>query len=200
MKTIRASAFAFGLVIAATGAFAAGGGGGGGGSSGGGSAAPQSGTNIAPTQMHCKTGEVVKTIRKKGMKAKKMCVKATAGIIPDDELYAQGWLLAKTGEYDWALSAFNAMTDKQKPEVLTMIGYSNRKAGRLEVAVSYYDQALALQPDFVRAREYLGEGYVAAGRLDLAKVQLNEIALRAGTSSDEYMDLSKVIAGTSTEL
>ncbi len=190
MKTIRASAFAFGLVIAATGAFAAGGGGGGGGG----------GTNTAPTQMHCKTGEVVKTIRKKGMKAMKKCVKATAGIIPDDELYAQGWLLAKTGEYDWALSAFNAMTDKQKPEVLTMIGYSNRKAGRLEIAVSYYDQALALQPDFVRAREYLGEGYVAAGRLDLAKVQLNEIALRAGTSSDEYMDLSKVIAGTSTEL
>ena len=189
MKFITVSALGIGLAFAATNAYSAG-------------TAPSTppAATTAPTQMQCKAGEVVKNIRRKGMKAKKKCVKATAGVIPDDELYAQGYLLAKMGEYDWALSAFGAITDKQKPEVLTMIGYSNRKAGRLEVAVSYYDQALALQPDFVRAREYLGEGYVAAGRPDLAKIQLNEIAQRAGTSSDEYIDLSKAIAGTSTEL
>ena len=163
-------------------------------------ATPTAPPAMSPTQLKCKTGEVVKTIRKKGEKPKKMCVKATAGIIPDDELYAQGYLLAKTGEYDWALSAFNAMTNKQTPETLTMIGYSNRKAGRLEIAVSYYDQALAMQPDYVKAREYLGEGYVAAGRVDLAKLQLAEIAKRAGTSSEEYLDLSKAIAGQDMSL
>lgn len=162
-------------------------------------AAPAVPTTV-PTQMKCKTGEVVKTVRKKGSKSQKMCVKATAGIIPDNELYAQGYLLAKTGEYDWALSAFNAMVDQQTPETLTMIGYSNRKAGRLEIAVSYYDQALAMQPDYVKAREYLGEGYVAAGRVDLAKLQLAEIAKRAGTSSEEYIDLSKAIAGKTVNL
>ncbi len=153
----------------------------------------------APTQMHCKVGQVVKSVKKYGH-MKKMCVKATAGIIPDDELYAQGYLLAKTGEYDWALSAFNAMTNKQTPETLTMIGYSNRKAGRLEIAVSFYDQALAIQPDYVKAREYLGEGYVAAGRLDLAKLQLAEIAKRAGTASEEYIDLAKAINGQTENL
>lgn len=153
----------------------------------------------APTQLNCKVGEVVKTVKKKG-KTVKSCVKATAGIIPDNELYAQGYLLAKTGQYDWALSAFGAMTDKQTPETLTMIGYSNRKAGRLEIAVSYYDQALAMQPDYVKAREYLGEGYVAAGRVDLAKLQLAEIAKRAGTSSEEYIDLSQAITGKSVNL
>lgn len=153
----------------------------------------------APTQLHCKTGEVVKTVKKNGVYTK-VCVKATAGIIPDDELYAQGYLLAKTGEYDWALSAFNAMINKQTPETLTMIGYSNRKAGRLEIAVSYYDQALAMQPDYVKAREYLGEGYVAAGRVDLAKVQLAEIAKRAGTTSEEYIDLAKAINGQALTL
>jgi tetratricopeptide (TPR) repeat protein len=161
-------------------------------------AAPTAPTTV-PTQMKCKTGEVVKIIKKSG-KMTKSCVKATAGIIPDNELYAQGYLLAKTGEYDWALSAFNAMTDKQTPATLTMIGYSNRKAGRLEIAVSYYDQALAMQPDYVKAREYLGEGYVAAGRIDLAKLQLAEIAKRAGTSSEEYIDLSKAIAGKTINL
>ena len=189
MKLISASLVAF--AFAATSAFAA----------GTAPAAPSAPAApvTAPTQMHCKTGEVVKTMKKKG-KMTKMCAKATAGIIPDNELYAQGYLLAKTGEYDWALSAFNAMTNKQTPETLTMIGYSNRKAGRLEIAVSYYDQALAMQPDYVKAREYLGEGYVAAGRVDLAKLQLAEIAKRAGTSSEEYLDLSEAISGKAVNL
>ncbi|MDE2446786.1 MAG: tetratricopeptide repeat protein [Alphaproteobacteria bacterium] len=150
--------------------------------------------------MQCKSGYVVKTIKVKGKKPYKTCVKATAGVIPDNELYAQGYLLAKTGEYDWALQAFGAMTNTQTPETLTMIGYSNRKAGRLEVAVSYYDQALALKPDYVKAREYLGEGYVAAGRIDLARLQLAEIAKRVGTNSVEYSDLAKVISGQVTNL
>jgi tetratricopeptide (TPR) repeat protein len=187
MKIISASLFALALSSAAV--FAAG---------TTPPAAPAAPTTV-PTQMKCKVGEVVKTMKKKG-KMTKSCVKSTAGIIPDNELYAQGYLLAKTGEYDWALSAFNAMSDKQTPETLTMIGYSNRKAGRLEIAVSYYDQALAMQPDYVKAREYLGEGYVAAGRIDLAKLQLAEIAKRAGTSSEEYIDLSKAIEGKSVNL
>ena len=188
MKIISASLFALALSSAA--AIAA----------GTAPSAPPAAPTTVPTQLKCKAGEVVKTVRKKASKPQKMCVKATAGIIPDNELYAQGYLLAKTGEYDWALSAFNAMTDKQTPETLTMIGYSNRKAGRLEIAVSYYDQALAMQPDYVKAREYLGEGYVAAGRVDLAKLQLAEIAKRAGTNSEEYIDLSKAISGQAISL
>ena len=160
---------------------------------------PVTGKMTSPMQMHCKAGEVVKTMKKNGHKMK-ACVKATAGIIPDDELYSQAWLLAKTGEYDWALTALNAVVDKHDADVLNMMGYSNRKAGRLEVGISYYAEALALKPDLVRAREYLGEGYVAAGRVDLAKVQLNEIANRCGVTCEEYQDLSKVIAGKATEL
>ncbi len=189
MKLISASLIA--LAFAANSAFAAG-------TAPAAPATPAAPTT-APTQLNCKVGEVVKTVKRKG-KTVKSCVKATAGIIPDNELYAQGYLLAKTGQYDWALSAFCAMTDKQTPETLTMIGYSNRKAGRLEIAVSYYDQALAMQPDYVKAREYLGEGYVAAGRVDLAKLQLAEIAKRAGTSSEEYIDLSQAITGKSVNL
>ncbi len=188
MKIISASLFA--LALSSVAAIAA----------GTAPSAPPAAPTTVPTQLKCKAGEVVKTVRKKASKPQKMCVKATAGIIPDNELYAQGYLLAKTGEYDWALSAFNAMTDKQTPETLTMIGYSNRKAGRLEIAVSYYDQALAMQPDYVKAREYLGEGYVAAGRVDLAKLQLAEIAKRAGTNSEEYIDLSKAISGQAISL
>ena len=51
-----------------------------------------------------------------------------------------------------------------------------------------------LRRDFVRAREYLGEGYAAAGKLDLAKAQLAEIEKRCGKSCEEYEDLSKAIS------
>ena len=144
----------------------------------------------APTAMmaHCKKGQV--TMKKHG---KMKCVMAKADLVPDDQLYTQGWQLAKAGEYDWAIEVLSAVKDQNNPDVLNMLGYSNRKAGRIELGISYYDKALTLKPDFVRAREYLGEGYVAAGKLDLAKVQLGEIQKICGTTCEEYKDLSKVI-------
>jgi tetratricopeptide (TPR) repeat protein len=152
---------------------------------------------VSPTQLLCKTGEVVKTIKKKGKKTVKKCMKATAGIIPNDEMYQQGRLLAKQGEYEWALTVLAAVTDQNNPNVLNYMGYANRKAGRLDIALTYYQKALTINPDFVLAREYLGEGYVAAGKLDLAKVQLDEIGKRGGVTSEEYLDLSKAIKGAS---
>ena len=102
--------------------------------------------------------------------------------------------LAKAGEYEWALQVLAAIQNQNDPRVLNYTGYSNRKAGRLEIGITYYRKALAIDPNFVLAREYLGEGYVAAGRIDLAKLELNEIKNRAGTGSEEYQDLSKAIA------
>ncbi|HUR43368.1 MAG TPA: tetratricopeptide repeat protein [Aestuariivirga sp.] len=151
-------------------------------------------TTTSPTTLKCKKGDVVKEIVKNGTK-KKICVKATSGVLPDEELYQQGRLLAKQGQYDWALQVFGIIQNQNDPRVLNYQGYSNRKAGRLELGISYYRKALAINPNFVLAREYLGEGYVAAGRTDLAKAQLAEIEKRCGTTCEEYKDLSEAIAG-----
>jgi len=132
----------------------------------------------------CKKGEVLKNGK---------CVKATSGILPDEDLYQQGRALAQAGEYDWALTILQAVSNKNDPRVLNYIGYSNRKSGRLDVALGYYNKALAIDPNFVLAREYLGEGYVAAGRADLAKLQLTEIANRCGTTCEEYQELAEHI-------
>jgi tetratricopeptide (TPR) repeat protein len=136
----------------------------------------------------CKTGEVLKKVGNI-----KKCVKVESGILPDEDLYQQGRILAKAGQYDWALQVLAAIHNQNDPRVLNYTGYSNRKAGRLEIGITYYRKALAIDPNFVLAREYLGEGYVAAGRIDLAKLELNEIKTRAGTGSEEYQDLSKAI-------
>lgn len=151
-----------------------------------------SSTTAPNPKVTCKKGEVVKMVMKSGKKVA-TCVKASAGILPDDELYEQGRLLAKSGEYDWALEVLATIENQNDPRVLNYTGYSNRKAGRLELGITYYNKALAIDPNFVLAREYLGEGYVAAGRVDLAQLQLGEIKNRCGETCEEYKDLSKAI-------
>ena len=132
----------------------------------------------------CKKGEVVKNGK---------CVKAHAGVLPDEDLYRQGRALAQAGDYDGALIVLQAVSNKNDPRVLNYIGYSHRKSGRLDEAFGYYNKALEIDPNFVLAREYLGEGYVAAGRVDLAKLQLTEIANRCGTTCEEYQELAEHI-------
>ena len=156
---------------------------------GGGSSAP---AQPAGEVKKCKTGEVVKRVKRLGFWVKK-CVPIESGILPDDELYEQGRQLAKAGEYDKALVVLAAIKNQNDPHVLNYTGYSHRKSGRLEIGITYYRKALAIDPNFVLAREYLGEGYVSAGRIDLAQIELNEIKARAGANSEEYKDLAKVI-------
>ena len=187
MRNILTLGFAAMLAVSISGlALAAGGGGG--------------TSTTSPASLKCKKGEVVANLKKDGKTVKKngkvvkVCVKAESGVLPDAELYEQGRALAKQGHYDWALEVLAAIENQNDPHVLNYIGYSNRKAGRVEIGITYYRKALAIDPNFVLAREYLGEGYVAAGRIDLAQIELNEIKNRVGVDSEEYKDLSKAIA------
>jgi tetratricopeptide (TPR) repeat protein len=177
-------AFALGAVPFVP-AFAMGGGGdgGGGGSSGGGSSG---GGKAEQTVKKCKKGEVRD-------KQSKKCVKVSYGILPDEDLYQEGAALAQAGEYDWAIGVLSAIRNQNDPRVLNYTGYSLRKSGRLDEAIGKYRQALAINPNFVLAREYLGEGYAAAGRMDLAKAELTEIASRCGTTCEEYQELAEHI-------
>ena len=179
-KILYLSLSAFLLTGGYTAAFAAGG------NSGGGNAP-------AEPVLHCKKkGEVVKKVKVNGVWVKK-CVPVKSGILPDEDLYQQGRALAKAGQYEKALVVLATIKNQNDPRVLNYIGYSNRKAGRIEIGITYYRKALAIDPNFVLAREYLGEGYVAAGRIDLAQIELSEIKARAGVNSEEYKDLSKAI-------
>ena len=141
----------------------------------------------------CKKRWVVKTVKRNG-KSVRRCVKLVAGLLDDQDLYEQGRELAKNGRYEEALVVLAAIVNQNDPKVLNYTGYSHRKAGRLEIGIAYYRKALAINPNFVLAREYLGEGYVAAGRIDLAKAELAEIEKRCGIGCEEYKDLSEAIA------
>ena len=156
-------------------AYAAGGGGGGSGAGSGGS-----GTRT------CKAGWVWD--KKKGK-----CVQKNAQVFPDSELIEQAWALARKGEFAAGRELFDLVADKNKPEVLNGLGYTNRKLGNFAEAIAYYKKAIDLDPNYAEAREYLGEGYVTMGKLDLAKEQLAEIRRICGTSCEEYAELNEAI-------
>jgi tetratricopeptide (TPR) repeat protein len=144
-------------------------------------------------KVKCKRGETVKLDKSKGQ-YKYSCTKLKAEVLPDNELYQQARMLADEGEYEWALDHLRTIKVQQNAEVLNYTGYANRKAGRLETGIGYYQQALAINPDYVQAREYLGEAYVLAGFDDLAREQLYEIEKRGGGESQSYIALKKFMA------
>ena len=92
-----------------------------------------------------------------------------AGADPD---FVAAAVLVHAGAYERAIAAFEALGRPDDPYVLNYLGYASRKLGRIETALRYYHRALALRPDYARARSYLGEGLVAMGRIDEARVQL----------------------------
>ncbi len=58
------------------------------------------------------------------------------------------------------------------PDVLNYMGFVSRKLGRFDDALSYYGQALAIDPNHLGANEYLGELYIQMGDLGRARTQL----------------------------
>jgi tetratricopeptide (TPR) repeat protein len=126
---------------------------------------------------------------------KQQCVRAQSGLIDDRTLYEEGRALALAGRYEDALALLELVRDRSDAMVLTMIGYSKRKLGDVDAGFAYYRQALAIDPDNVNTREYLGEGYVSLGRTDLAEVELGRIEAVCGTGCEQYRDLAAAIEG-----
>jgi hypothetical protein len=178
LKTaLSGAAVAAVVTFGASSSFAAGGGGGGGGG-GAGTASP----------VTCNAGYVYD-------QAKGVCVRASSGLIDDHDLVAQGRALALWGHYEKALETLGYVKNQQDPMVLTYVGYSNRKLGRVDEGISYYKQALAIDPYSLNTREYLGEGYMQQGRKDLALGELNTLEKLCGSDCPQYERLEMVIAG-----
>lgn len=123
----------------------------------------------------------------------KKCIKKYSSGLKDDDLYWAGTVLAVNEDYEGALEVLGLAHNQNDPRILTMTGYSTRKLGRVEEGLALYHKALALDPNLVETREYLGEGYLQLGKLAEAKRELEEIAKRCGTGCESYTALDKAI-------
>ena len=86
-------------------------------------------------------------------------------------------------------------SNKKKPnqaDTLNYLGFTTRKLGDFENGEKYYLEGLAIKPNHKGINEYLGELYVATGRMDLAKERLNVLK---NCNCKEYKELKEVIEG-----
>jgi tetratricopeptide (TPR) repeat protein len=111
----------------------------------------------------------------------KTCTEAKSGALDNETLYKAVRELAWAGRPEDALIVLSAMTEGDTDRVLTYKGFANRKAGRLEEGLAFYDAALKANPDNLLTRSYLGQAYVEMGEIELAAAQLDEIRTRGGS-------------------
>lgn len=128
-------------------------------------------------------------------KRKKKCVEAKKSSgLSDDNIYEFAKSLAYARRYDEALVVLSLAADPYTPRMLTYRGFATRKAGDVRSALPFYEAALAMDPDYTLAREYMGEAYLQIGRVDLAREQLAEIEKQCGATCDEFAALERQIA------
>ena len=161
--------FALTLPFAATGAMAAGG-----------------GNESAPKKPKCETGKIYD-------KKTKSCVAAQESNLDVDSLYENVRELAYAGRYVDAQVVL-AQMPAQDDRTLTYMGFTNRKMGNINAAMSYYTQALRVNPSNILARSYMGQGLVGQGKMAQAIAQLREIRAHGGSGTWAEASLRTAIA------
>lgn len=91
-----------------------------------------------------------------------------------DTAYLQAVSLINEHRYQDAIDALQRAraTFGAHPDVLTYLGFANRKLHRYDIAEGYYRQALAVAPNHKGATEYFGEMLVERGDLAAARRML----------------------------
>ncbi|WP_048648166.1 tetratricopeptide repeat protein [Nitratireductor soli] len=144
------------------------------------------GGDSTSTEIKCTGGKVLDQKTKK-------CVDPQESRLDTESLYQAGSALAKAGRFGEAISVLSLAVDRGDPRVLNYLGYAHRMQGRVVVGLGYYQEALAIDPDFALAREYMGEAYLQMGDVASARGQLGEIARRCGADCEEYAQLAERI-------
>jgi len=124
------------------------------------------------------------------------CVVPKDAHLDDDKIYNTARELAYDGQYEFAISVLYLAENRNDPRILNYLGFANRKAGRVEVGMGYYRQAIQIDPDYILARSYMGQSLVNQGKIKEARLQLKEIQARGGRGTWAEEALYKALHGT----
>lgn len=117
-----------------------------------------------------------------------------------DGAYLQAVGLINEGRYEAALASLQTAQQSfgPHPDILTYLGFANRKMKRFDVAEGYYREALAIAPDHRGAKEYFGELMVERGDLKGAKAMLASLDRTCQFGCAEAEELRRwIVAGKS---
>ncbi|WP_371153509.1 tetratricopeptide repeat protein [Jannaschia sp. 2305UL9-9] len=92
-----------------------------------------------------------------------------------------------------ALDVLAHVTRKNTPEVLTLRGFATRKAGDFDAGRALYESALAIDPDYILARSYLGQALAERGDTAAARQQLAMIRQAGGRETWAETSLADAI-------
>jgi tetratricopeptide (TPR) repeat protein len=112
------------------------------------------------------------------------------------EAYAKGKALVAAKEWADAIVQLEE-ADKAQPnnaDTNNLLGFSNRKLGKLDVSLTYYKKALSIDAKHLGAHEYLGELYLMMKDPAKAKTELATLSTLCGVKCEQYLDLKKAIA------
>jgi len=123
----------------------------------------------------------------------KKCVDPKKSQLDRDVLYEAVRHLAYAERYHDALTVLAAMPENDTGR-LTYMGFTYRKLGQTERAMTYYREAIRLDPANVLARSYMGQGLVAEGDFIGAMAQLDLIRMHGGSGSWSERSLRTAIA------
>jgi Flp pilus assembly protein TadD len=85
--------------------------------------------------------------------------------------------------------------DPRNADALNLLGFASRHAGHLQNAATYYQAALAVDPNHLGALEYQGELFLMTGDRAGAEANLAKLQSLCG-SCEEEADLAAALAGS----
>ena len=114
---------------------------------------------------------------------------------PPNPDFTRAVALFEDGDYAGAIPLLqkSVATDSSNADAYNLLGFSHRKLGEIEAALTFYGKALALEPEHRGANEYLGELYLELGRLDEAQERLAVLEKACFFGCEEYSDLEAMI-------
>ena len=118
-----------------------------------------------------------------------------------DAKYKQAVEAVEHKDYKEAISLLKDVLEDnaQNADALNYMGYSYRKLGNYQWALTYYKRALKVNPDHQGANEYIGEAYLELKQPDKAKVHLDRLARICGPSCEAYQILKKAFDAYQTQ-
>ncbi len=180
---MRIAAIGLGVLVVDLGsgaAYAAGGGGG----------APAGGGSINMPERQLTPEEQAKRAYPQGVRAVKAADKLTktAEEATDDKKKTKAQDKARR-QYENARGYFAAALQRKSDmyEAWNYLGYTSRKLGDYDKALTAYDEALRLNPSYGEAIEYRGEAYLGLNRIDDAKNAYMQLFQSSRPLADQLM-------------
>jgi hypothetical protein len=103
--------------------------------------------------------------------------------------------LILSGKYEAGIAAMKSLGYDDHPDIASSIGFAYAKLGNAGEARTWYNKALAADPNHISTWGYSGALYVAQGDVAKARSNLEHVkAICGGTTCREYQELDGLIA------